>query len=110
MIGETNRRVIEKIKDYNIRDKKSHLLKHAGEKGHTHDWESYFKILGNKYQSSFNRKIKEFLFMRQLQPTLNVNGNSIPLLLFNWFFIAIILRDTSINCSNSLLNTLQLQH
>ena len=35
-IGETNRRIVERIQDHNSRDKNSHLLKHACEKGHTH--------------------------------------------------------------------------
>ena len=64
-IGETNRRIAERIKDHNIRDKNSHLFKHAREKGHTHVWESDFKILGNNNQSHFKRKISESLFMRQ---------------------------------------------
>ena len=49
-IGETNRRIVERIQDHNNRDKNSHLLKHAHEKGHTHVWENDFKILGNNYQ------------------------------------------------------------
>ena len=63
--------------------KNSHLLKHAREKGHTHVWENDFKILGNNYQSNIKRKISEFLFIRQLKPTLNANEKSIPLHLFN---------------------------
>ena len=35
-IEETNRHIVERIKDHNHRDKNSHLLKHAHEKGHTH--------------------------------------------------------------------------
>ena len=48
--GETNRRILERIQDHNIRDKNSHLLKHAHEKGHAHVWENNFKILSNNYQ------------------------------------------------------------
>ena len=42
------------------------------------------------------------------KPTLNCKEKSILLHLFNWFFIIIILKDTSIKCSNSLLKVLQL--
>ena len=35
-IGETNRRIVERIQDPNNTDENSHLLKHAREKGHTH--------------------------------------------------------------------------
>ena len=80
-IGETNRRIVERIQDHNNRDKNSHLLKHAREKGHV--WENDFKILGNNYQSNIKRKISESLFIRQLKPTLNANEKSIPLQLFN---------------------------
>ena len=46
-IGETNRRIAERIKDHNNSGKNSHLLKHARQKRHTHVWENDFKILVN---------------------------------------------------------------
>ena len=82
-IGETNRRIVERIQDHNNRDKNSHLLKHAREKGHTHGWENDFKILGNNYQSNMKRKISKCLYTRQLKPTLNAHEKSIPLQLLN---------------------------
>ena len=66
--GETNRRTVERIQDYKNREKKSHLLKHAHEKGHTHVWENGFKILGKIY--------------------LKCKQKSIPLQLFNWFLLS----------------------
>ena len=56
---------MERIKDHNTGDKNSNLLKHAREKGHTHVWESDYKISGNNNQSHFKRKISESLFIRQ---------------------------------------------
>ena len=85
-IGETNRRIVERIQDQNNIDKNSHLLKHAREKGHTHVWENNFKILGHNYQLNIERKISESLYIRQLKPTLNAHEKSIPLHLFNWCF------------------------
>ena len=82
-VGETKRRIVERIKDHNSKDNSSHLLKHARENGHTHVWKKDFKILGNNYQSNFKRKISESLFIRQLKPSLNVNEKSVPLHLFN---------------------------
>ena len=35
-IGEMNRHIVGRIQDHNNRDKNSHLLKHACEKGHSH--------------------------------------------------------------------------
>ena len=81
--GETNRCIARSIQDHNNRDKNSHLLKHACEKGHTQVWENDFKTLGNNYQSNIKRKISESLYIRQLKPILNVHEKSIPLHLFN---------------------------
>ena len=79
----SNRRIVERIQDHNNRDKNSHLLKHAREKGHTHALENDFKILGNSYQSNIKHKISESLYIRQLKPTLNAREKSISLHLFN---------------------------
>ena len=35
-VGETNKRIEERIIDHNKRDKNSHFLKHSGEKNHQH--------------------------------------------------------------------------
>ena len=72
-----------RIQDHNNRDKNSHFLKHAREKGHNHGWENDFKILGNNYQSNMKRKISKCLYTRQLKPTLNAHEKSIPLQLLN---------------------------
>ena len=44
-IGKTNLHIIERIKDCNVRDKNSHLLNCAPEKGRIFNWENYIKIL-----------------------------------------------------------------
>ena len=82
-VGETKRCIVERINDHNSKDNSSHLLKHARENGLTHVWEKDFQILANNYESNFNRKISESLFIRQLKPTLNVNKKSITLHLLN---------------------------
>ena len=94
-VEETKRCIVEKIKDHNNKDSSSNLLKHVPENGHTHVWENDFQILGNNYQSHFKRKISESLFIRQLEPTSNVNEKSITLHLFNFFVIVIILIEAS---------------
>ena len=76
-IGETDRRVIERVIDHNKRDKKSHMLKHSRVKLHTHGWEHDFKLLGNIYQSNIKRKISESLFIRQLKSSPNKQDKSI---------------------------------
>ena len=82
-VGETKRRIVQRIKDHNSKDNSSHLLKHGRENGHTHVWEKDFQILGNNYQSNFKQKRSESFYIKQLKPTLNVNEKSITLHLFN---------------------------
>ena len=82
-IGETDRRVIERVMDHNKRDKMSHMLKHSRDKLHNHVWEDDFKLLGNNNQSNIKRKISESLLTRQLKPSLNKQDKSIPLNLYN---------------------------
>ena len=82
-IGETDRRVIERVIDHNKRDKKSHMLKHSRDKLHNHVWEDDSKLLGNNYQSNIKRKISESLFIRQLKPSLNKQDKSISPKLYN---------------------------
>ena len=99
-IGETNRRIVERIQDHSNRGKNCHLLKHAREKGHTHVWENGFKVLGNNYQSNIKRKISESLFIRQLKLTLNAMKNQFHYTFLIDFFIVITLRGV---LSNHLL-------
>ena len=76
-VGETDRRIEERIMDHNKRDKNFHLLKHSREKNHQLVWENNFKVLGNNYRSNCKRKISEALFIKQLKPSLNVKEKSI---------------------------------
>ena len=88
-VGETDRKIEERIMDHNKRDKNSHLLKHSREKNHQHVWENDFKLLGNDWRSNFKRKISEALFIKQLKPSLNVKEKSIQMQLYNWFTIPV---------------------
>ena len=101
-IGETNKRIVDRIQDHNNRDKNSHLLIHAREKRLTHVWESDFKILGNNYQSNIKREINEFLYIRQNLPEIQMKNQFHYSLLID-FFIAITLREV---LSNHLLKVI----
>ena len=70
-VGETDRRIKERIMDHNKRNKSSHLLKHARD------------ILNGNYKSSVKTKISEVLYIRTLKPSLNVKEKSIRLELHN---------------------------
>ena len=82
-IGETDKRVTERVIDHNKQDKKSHMLKHSRDKLDPRVWEYDFKLLVNNYQSNFKQKNSESLFIRQLKPSLNKQDKSIPLNLYN---------------------------
>ena len=69
-IGETDGGVIERVIDYNKRDKK-YMLKHSHNNLYTHVSGYDFKLLDNNYQSNIKWKISESLFIRQLKPSLN---------------------------------------
>ena len=82
-VGETDRRIKERIMDHSKRKKSSHLLKHAHESQYNHVWKDDFKILNGNCKSSVKRKINEALYIRTLKPTLNVKEKSVRLELYN---------------------------
>ena len=80
-IHEIGRYIAERVKDYNGRDYKSHILKHSLETGHEHVISSHFSknFNGNKRKW----KIAKWLLIKQLRSTLNIHDKSIPLKLLN---------------------------
>ena len=50
-------------------------LKHSREKQHQDVCKNGFKVLDNKYQPNFKRKINEAPFIRQLKPSLTLKRN-----------------------------------
>ena len=69
--------------DHNKRDKNSHILKHSKERNHCAITINDIKVLSKNFKTDEKRKISEALFIRSQKPTLNVQGMSTPLLLFN---------------------------
>ena len=57
-IGESGRRILERVNDHNGRDNKSHLLKHSMETNHT------VVTLGSEYSYPWQRKISEAFFIK----------------------------------------------
>ena len=82
-IGESDRRIKDRIIDRNKLDKNSYILKHSHEEGHSHVWDKNLKVLGSIYCSAFKRKISEVLFIKQLKPSFNVKEKSIQLHIYN---------------------------
>ena len=83
-IGESRLRISERIKDHNVRDLKSHILRHSVESGHANVIYEDFKIIAkNSNKNHCKRRIAESLLIKEKRPTLNTHDKSVPLKLFN---------------------------
>ena len=51
-IGESARRIIERVKDHGGRDTKSHVLKHSSEKEHVEVTQEDFKIIVSHFKNN----------------------------------------------------------
>ena len=84
-IGETARRLVERVKDHSGRDEKSHVVRHAMERNHDPVTINNFNILAKNKRlgNYYYRKTMEAIFIKNNRPTLNTQEKSIPLKLFN---------------------------
>ena len=83
-INEAKRRILDRVKDHNGRDFKSHLLKHALENNHQHVSEKDFKTIGNGFRgNNKKRKVAEAQRIREIKSTLNIQNQLAPLQLFS---------------------------
>ena len=83
-IGESSRRIIERVKAYGGRDTKSHISKHSSEKGQVEVTQEEFKIIDSHFKNNrLKRKITEALLIKQERPCLNVQDQSVALKLLN---------------------------
>ena len=83
-IGETARGINERIVDHTGREINSNLLKHSVESVHKPLEAVDYKIIGKGYRkNTMKRKLSEAFFIKELKPTLNKQGKSVPLKLFN---------------------------
>ena len=83
-IGEAKGQIFERVKDHTCRDFNSHLLKHPLENNHQHVSGKYFKIIGNGFRgNNKKRKVAEAILIQEIKPTLNIQDQLVPLLLFS---------------------------
>ena len=83
-IGKIGGRLHEQICNYSRKDSKSYMLKHSLENNHKNVSFEDFHIVLNGYTNwKFKQKIVETLFIKDLQPLLNTQETSVPLLLYN---------------------------
>ena len=83
-MGESGRRIAERVKYHNGRDYKSNILKHSLKTRYGHVTSSDFWIISkNSNGNKRKRKIPESLLIKKLRPTPNTHYKSVPLKLFN---------------------------
>ena len=84
-LGETARRINERVLQHAGKDKKPHMLQHTLQSGHPSVLLNEFKILGKGFNNNrVKRKISKAILIKQYRLTLNTQENSISLELFNW--------------------------
>ena len=93
-IGETDRRISERIIDYNKRDENSYPLQYAQNKKNARVWVNDFTLVNSNYRSKIKRKISESLYIRSKKPTLNTKETSMKLNLFTCFHYS---RSSTVN-------------
>ena len=81
-IGETSRRIRERVIDHQRRDKNSHIMKHAEINDHAAAEIKNFEILSRNNHHYKRRKITEALYIKEMKPDLNKQELSHPLYLF----------------------------
>ena len=83
-IGESARRLDERVKNHNGRDCNSHLFKHSVESRHDPVLKSDFRIIGKGYRNNISRRKRaEALITKKIKPSLNIQEKSVKLELFN---------------------------
>ena len=72
-IGESARRLHERVKDHNGRDRNCHFFKHSTESRHVPVLENDFKKIGKGYRNNTHRrKIAEDLLIKKMKLSLNI--------------------------------------
>lgn len=82
-VGETKRRILPRTLEHNSKDEKSHVLIHSKKTKHRRIFLQNVQILGRGYRTNFRRKISEALYIKELEPDLNVQKEAYKLKLFN---------------------------
>ena len=79
-IGESARRIMERVRDHRGRDTRSHVLKHSSENEHVEVTQEDFKIIGSHFKNNrLKRKIAEALLIKKERPSFNVQDQSFGL-------------------------------
>ena len=87
-IGETARRLIERVMDHAGRDAKSHIVRHCLNSNYETVNIENFKILNMGYDNNtYKKRISEALFVKQYRPSLNGTPSICETILFLCSFL-----------------------
>ena len=76
VLSETERRLIERVVDHNVKDAKSHVFQHAIDKEHRSPTIDEFEIIGRSLMKlTFNREVTRSLLIKDVRPSRNTNEN-----------------------------------
>ena len=79
----SGRRVLERLRDHNVRDTSSHIFKHCVAADHQFVSGDNLRIVGRNYcNNKRKQKIAEALLIKNLKPSLNLQEKSVALKLF----------------------------
>ena len=82
-LGDTGRRISERLLDHAGRDQNSHLFKHYIESGHPVLHMNNYRIINKGYKNNVRKqKIDEAFLIQEMKPTLNKQDNLVELKLF----------------------------
>ena len=82
-IGETSRRLEERVRDHGGRDNASHVNRHSIETGHPAFGMENFKIIGKRFSNWKRRKLAEALEIKDKRPSLNAQETHSSIRLLN---------------------------
>ena len=77
-LGETARRLNERIMEHAGKDNKSHMLMHTLQPGHPVSPNDFRTLQKGYNNNKVKRKISEALLIRKHRPSLNIHDNSVP--------------------------------
>ena len=79
-LGETGRRISERVLGHTVRDPNSHVFKRSVESVHPVLDKNSYKMIEKGYRNNVRkRKIAEALLIKEIKPTLNKQDNSVEL-------------------------------
>ena len=82
-IGESGRRIEERVFDHAGRDRNSHVYKHSLATGHNEISMDNVTIINSNFSNYYKRKVSEAIYIKQKRPILNIQDTSVPLKLLN---------------------------